>query len=79
MNEVLAYVAAGPVALWGVAHAVPTRQVLAGFDPITGVTIAVYRVAAGLPVALAALTGLNDPGRLEGEETKLTIWSGRQL
>jgi hypothetical protein len=77
-----------------VAHAVPTRQVLAGFDPITldnrrvllqewlaeavtmwglaatviaatvvggagsAVTIAVYRVVAGLLVALAVLTGL---------------------
>jgi hypothetical protein len=94
MNEVLAYVAAGMVGLWGVAHAVPTRQVLAGFDPITldnrrvllqewlaeavtmwglaatviaatvvggagsAVTIAVYRVVAGLLVALAVLTGL---------------------
>jgi hypothetical protein len=94
MNEVLAYVAAGLVGLWGVAHAVPTRQVVAGFGPITvdnrrvivqewlveaftmwglaaavisatvvdgagsGVTIAVYRVAAGLLVALAVLTAL---------------------
>lgn len=31
---VLVYIAAGAVALWGVAHAVPTRQVLAGFEPI---------------------------------------------
>jgi hypothetical protein len=94
MDEVLAYVAAGLVGLWGVAHAVPTRQVVAGFGAITvdnrrvilqewlveaftmwglaaavisatvvggagsGVTIAVYRVAAGLLVALAVLTGL---------------------
>lgn len=35
MDEVLAYVAAGLVGLWGVAHAVPTRQVVAGFGPIT--------------------------------------------
>jgi hypothetical protein len=28
------HIAAGAVALWGVAHAVPTRQVLAGFEPI---------------------------------------------
>jgi citrate synthase len=34
VSEVLAYVAAGLVGLWGVAHAVPTRQVLAGFEPI---------------------------------------------
>jgi len=33
--DVLGYVAAGVVALWGVAHAIPTPQVLAGFEPIT--------------------------------------------
>ena len=33
--DVLAYVAAGITGLWGVAHAIPTRQVLAGFAPIT--------------------------------------------
>ncbi len=94
MREALAYVAAGLVALWGVAHAIPTRRVLAGFGAITAdnrrvvlqewlaeaftmwglaaaviavtmvggagsvVTVAVYRVAAGLLVALAVLTGL---------------------
>lgn len=30
----LAYVAAALVALWGIAHAIPTRQVIAGFEPI---------------------------------------------
>jgi hypothetical protein len=35
VSEVLTYVAAGLVGLWGVAHAIPTRQVLAGFEPIT--------------------------------------------
>jgi hypothetical protein len=92
VNDALAYVAAALVALWGVAHVIPTRQVLAGFEPITAdnrrvilqewlaeaftmwgvaavvvvatvmveghdVTIWVYRVAAGLLVALALLTG----------------------
>lgn len=87
----LAYVAAALVGLWGVAHAAPTRRVLAGFGPIsrdnrrvllqewlaealtmwgiaaliTTVTVAdgstattsvVYRVAAGLLLALAVLT-----------------------
>lgn len=33
MAEVLAYMAAAVVALLGVAHAVPTRQVVAGFAP----------------------------------------------
>ncbi len=31
---VLVYIAAVAVAMWGVAHAVPTRQVLAGSEPI---------------------------------------------
>jgi citrate synthase len=35
MAAILAYAAAALVALWGVAHAIPTRQVLAGFEPIT--------------------------------------------
>jgi len=35
MSAVLAYISAALVAIWGVAHAVPTRQVLAGFEPIT--------------------------------------------
>ncbi|MGA9159745.1 MAG: hypothetical protein WB297_02615 [Actinomycetota bacterium] len=35
MNEFIAYLAASLVALWGVAHAIPTAQVVAGFAPIT--------------------------------------------
>jgi hypothetical protein len=34
MSAVLAYVAAGLVAVWGLAHAVPTRRVVAGFGPV---------------------------------------------
>ncbi len=94
MNEVLAYLAAGLVALWGLSHAIPTRQVVAGFEPITrdnrlvitqewlaeaftmwglaaaivvttavggadsDATVWLYRVVAGLLVAIAALTAL---------------------
>ncbi len=94
MAGLLAYLAGAIVAVWGVAHAVPTRQVLAGFAPITtdnrrivvqewlaeaftmwgiaamvivvtaaggtdtGARVWVYRVAAGLLVALATLTAL---------------------
>lgn len=94
MAALLAYLAGAIVAFWGVAHAVPTRQVLAGFAPITtnnrrivlqewlaeaftmwgiaamvivvtavGETGAssrvwVYRIAAGLLIALATLTAL---------------------
>ena len=35
MAAPLAYIAGSVVAMWGVAHAIPTRQVLAGFAPIT--------------------------------------------
>jgi len=35
MATVLALVAAALVALWGFAHAIPTSQVLAGFEPIS--------------------------------------------
>lgn len=93
MTQVLAYVAAALVGLWGMAHAVATKRVVAGFTPITvgnrrvltqewlaesftmwgmatlvvavtaavrdtQVTAIVYRVVAGLLVALAVLTAL---------------------
>ena len=35
VNAILAYIAGAVVAVWGVAHAVPTRQVLAGFEPVS--------------------------------------------
>jgi len=35
MPAVLAYVGAALVAVWGLAHAIPTRQVLASFEPVT--------------------------------------------
>ena len=35
MRDVLAYVAAGLVGMWGVAHALPTRAVVAGFGEIS--------------------------------------------
>jgi hypothetical protein len=33
MPELLAYVAAALVGLWGISHAIPTRHVVAGFEP----------------------------------------------
>jgi hypothetical protein len=35
MADTLAYIAAVLVGLWGVAHAIPTKRVVAGFEPIT--------------------------------------------
>jgi len=35
MSTTLAYVAAAVVAIWGLAHVIPTRQVVAGFGAIS--------------------------------------------
>ena len=35
MGAAFAYVAAAAIGLWGVSHAVPTAQVVAGFEPIS--------------------------------------------
>ncbi len=35
MSEIVAYLSAGVIALWGVAHAIPTRAVVGGFGPIS--------------------------------------------
>jgi len=35
MDAVLAYVAAGLLAVWGVAHAIPTRAVVAGYGAVS--------------------------------------------
>ena len=95
MATILASAAAAIVALWGIAHAIPTGQVLVGFRPITqnnrrvvlqewlaeaftmwglAAVIAtmtlvdgaeahasqwIYRVVAGLLIALAVLTTLS--------------------
>jgi hypothetical protein len=93
MAEFLAYVVAAVIGLWGISHAIPTRQVVAGFEPTStdnhrvilqewlaealtmwglaalivvvtaidgeaAVTNAVYRVVAGLLVAIGVLTAL---------------------
>lgn len=33
--QMLAYIAATLVALWGIAHAIPTKKLVSGFAPIT--------------------------------------------
>ena len=35
VDAILAYIAGAVVAVWGAAHAIPTRQVLAGFEPVS--------------------------------------------
>ncbi|MGA9159943.1 MAG: hypothetical protein WB297_03635, partial [Actinomycetota bacterium] len=76
MNEVIAYLAASLVALWGVAHAIPTVQVVAGFEPITtdnrrvltqewlAESFTMWGVAAVIVVATA----------FGGPESDVTVW-----
>jgi hypothetical protein len=71
MGTALAYVAAAVVAVWGLAHMIPTRQVLAGFGAISAdngriITqewlaegIAMWGIAAFV-IAATAETGASD-------------------
>jgi len=69
MSEVLAYVGAGLVGLWGVAHAIPTSRVVAGFEPITTdnrrVLVQEWLAEAftmwGLAAIVIASTAIGDP------------------
>lgn len=58
--EVLAYIAAAVTGLWGAAHAIPTRQVLAGFAPITADNRRVLQqewLAESLTMSIAEVNG----------------------
>jgi hypothetical protein len=75
MTTVLAFTAAALVALWGLAHAVPTRQVIAGFDPIerdnrlilTQEWLAEAFTMWGIAAIVAAAT-------LAGSESSVATW-----
>jgi hypothetical protein len=81
MSSVLAYVAAAAVGLWGFAHAIPTRRVLAGFDPVTrdnrrvilqewlAEAFAVWGIAAVLIVVTA----------ISGSEAAVSSWVYRAI
>ena len=81
MAEVLAYVAAGVVAMWGVAHAIPTRQVVAGFGPISAdnrwILLQEWLVEAvamwGLAATVAIATAVGGSG------SEVTLWVYRAV
>jgi hypothetical protein len=74
MSDALAFAAAGLVALWGVAHVVPTRQVVGGFREITRdnrlvltmewVAEALAMWLVGALVAVVAVAGAGGTARL---------------
>ena len=56
--DVLAYIAAGIVFLWGVSHIIPTKQVVAGFGEISRdnrLVITMEWVAEGLSFIFVAV------------------------
>ena len=80
MASALAFVAAALVALWGVAHVIPTRQVVAGFAPIepdnrrvlTQEWIAEAFTMWGLALIVAAAT-------VAGSGTSVAAWVYRAV
>jgi hypothetical protein len=81
VTEILAYVAAALVGLWGVAHAIPTSRVVAGFEPITTdnrrVLVQEWLAEAftmcGLAAVVIVSTAIGDPG------TATTSWIYRTV
>jgi hypothetical protein len=75
VDEALAYAAAAMTALWGVAHAVPTRQVVAGFEPISAdnrrVLVQEWLADAATMWGIAALVIVTT---LVGNEADVTAW-----
>ena len=72
LDTVLLYLGAAILFVWGVAHIVPTRNVVAGFGPLSvdnRINITMEWVAEGLALAfvgvltaaVAAAGGTNDP------------------
>ena len=80
LNSVLLYLGAAILFIWGVAHIIPTRNVVAGFGPLSEdnrINITMEWVAEGLALAfvgaLAALVtivgGPNEP------VAKVVVWA----
>jgi hypothetical protein len=71
MSTALAYAAAAVIALWGVAHVIPTRQVLTGFSQVSADSRRIITQEwlaegltmwgiAGFVIAATAVTGASD-------------------
>jgi hypothetical protein len=72
MRVILAYAAASIIAMWGVAHLIPTRQVVAGFGAIstdnrrviTQEWLAEGIAMIGIAAFVIAATAANGPGEI---------------
>jgi hypothetical protein len=80
LNDILLYLGAAILFVWGVAHIIPTRNVVAGFGPLSDdnrINITMEWVAEGLALAfvgvlvalVTVLGGSNEP------VAKVVLWS----
>lgn len=75
MNEILIYVGAGVITLWGIAHIAPTRSVVGGFEPTSQDNrriITMEWIAEGLTLCFIGLLVLFVTA-LEGAESGVSL------
>ena len=80
MAEPLALLAAAVVTLWGIAHAIPTRQVVAGFGPIGAdnrrVILQEWLAEA---ITMWGLAAVITAATLAGAGTDAAVWTYRAV
>ena len=80
MAEPLALLAAAVVALWGVAHAIPTRQVVAGFAPISADNrLVILQEWLAEAIAMWGLAAVIVAATLTGAGTEASAWTYRMV
>ena len=80
LNTILLYLGAALLVLWGVAHIIPTRNVVAGFGPLSKdnrVNITMEWVAEGLALAfVGALVALvTMVGGADEPVARVVVWA----
>jgi len=80
LNTILLYLGAALLVLWGVAHIIPTRNVVAGFGPLSKdnrINITMEWVAEGLALAfVGALVALvTMVGGADEPVARVVVWA----
>ena len=80
LNSILLYLGAAILFIWGVAHIIPTRNVVAGFGPLSAdnrINITMEWVAEGLALAfVGALVALvTASGRPNEPVARVVVWA----
>jgi hypothetical protein len=61
VNEILVYIGSGLIIIWGIAHLVPTKAIVAGFEPISKdnkLILAMESIAEGLTLIFLGVLAL---------------------